>query len=79
MKLDTKDCINLCHAIITQAVDDYRYLVNRNIESGGNCDVGHFSKSELESFFKSDYCDGIIQDIIGLRRMTGMDFLKAAT
>lgn len=50
----------LCAAIIDRAIEDYKELKRRGKEWISTVDGGNYSIQELEHFFKSKYCDAIL-------------------
>ena len=78
MKLTYSDTVQICAAILIQAVEDYRELLHKELPAVKDKNGGGFSLDEIESFFEGDWCELIIQDGLRLRSMTGSDFIKAA-
>jgi len=52
----------LCSAIVEQAVLDYRELRRLGVEERKKKNDGEYSISELESFFRSEYCTLLLQN-----------------
>lgn len=60
---------DLALEIVTQAVEDYKYLRRLDIQ----CDrIEGICQSELEDFFNSPWCEFLLQNI----QITGKDILK---
>ena len=53
----------LCEAIIQQAVDDYLELKRRGLEWISSDTDGNFSLTEIEHFFRSDWCNALLHEI----------------
>lgn len=51
----------LCAAVVERAVDDYRLLNEKGKELIENKDEGDFSREEIESFFRSDWCRTLLR------------------
>ena len=79
MRLSDEDAVQIFGAIIWQAVDDYRTLLKRKQISARDKNSGDYSLLEIESFFKSDWGEAIIQDGLRCRLLNGSDFLRAAS
>lgn len=82
-RLTKKDVQELCSAIIIQAVNDYRDLIDREKKTGiavdkvESKDSGTYGKEEIEEFFLGEWGETIIRDGFNLN-MSGSDFLRAA-
>lgn len=50
-------------AVLTQAIIDYQDLNNRGVVSRKNKKCGDYSKNEIARFFKSDWCDYLLESI----------------
>lgn len=64
----------LCEAIIQQAVDDYRELKRRGLGWIGSDADGNFSLTEIEHFFRSDWCRDLLHEIDS--RIDGVTILR---
>ena len=62
---------DLMLAIVWQAMEDYRYLKEHGLEFIDEYGVGA-SKYEIEHFFKSEWCDYLLDSI----HITGKDILR---
>lgn len=62
---------DLMLAIVWQAIEDYRYLKEHELEFMSEYGVGA-SKCEIEHFFKSEWCDYLLDSI----HITGKDILR---
>lgn len=58
-------------AIIEQAVKDYRMLKRKGVSKLVFNTGGIISKSEIENFFHSEWCDFLLQNM----KLTGEDIL----
>ncbi len=67
-------CSLLCSAIVEQAVEDYRLLRKKQVEEIKHKDEGEFSKSEIESFFRGDWCRSILSGFGS--RIDGVNILR---
>lgn len=67
----------LSMAIIMQAIEDYRDLKKKGIESRQTQDEGEYSFAELREFFASDWCRLILKDGLGVRSGSGLEILSA--
>lgn len=77
MKLTRKDVFNLCVAIVNTAAKDYNDLKERGVSMYRNSKKGEsYSVEEIDEFFKSGWAEQIVQDGMGLRRMTGVDIFN---
>ena len=62
-------------AIIERAIRDYNFLVKRNLDMFiQHSNRTGFSKKEIEKFFKSDWCDSLL-NIIGCR-VSGLEIFE---
>lgn len=64
----------LCEAIVQQAVDDYRELKRRGLGWIGSDADGNFSLTEIEHFFRSDWCKALLHEIDS--RIDGVTILR---
>lgn len=64
----------LCEAIIQQAVNDYQELKRRNIGWIGSVEDGQFSLTEIEHFFRSNWCKALLRGIGS--RIDGVTILR---
>ena len=78
VRLFNDEAAEIGAAILKQAVEDYRLLLARGVDGICTSSAGNFSRREIEEFFRSDLCDTVISVGLGLRRMTGPEFLKRA-
>lgn len=67
-------CSLLCSAIVEQAVEDYRLLRKKQVEEIKHKDEGEFSKSEIESFFRGEWCHSILNGFGS--RIDGVNILR---
>ena len=77
MRIYDDEARDLAGAILKQAVEDYRELIAKGREKIKTASAGNFSRLEIEEFFDSDFCDSMILRL-GVRRMTGPEFLRKA-
>ena len=54
---------NLALAIVVQAINDYRELEKREVNSVRTRREGTYSKREIEDFFESNWCDTLLGEI----------------
>ena len=77
MPLTKSDVFNLCLAIINTAADDFNDLRKRGVTGRHNPKTGDtYNLEEIEDFFNSEWADQLVQDGLGLRKMTGADIFK---
>lgn len=70
---DTTNCYkDLGLAIVTQAVEDYKLLQEMGLDSYNFFDEGNINKKEIESFFRSEWCNLLLEDM----PFTGIDILE---
>ena len=62
---------DLAFSIVERAVYDYKLLKSLNVEKLESYDEGSISKRELEKFFRSEWCDYLLQNM----KLTGEDIL----
>lgn len=62
---------SLVQGIVLCAVEDYRDLKKRKVESRNVKGKDHYSINEIESFFKGDWCDDLLA-LIGCK-LSGID------
>lgn len=60
---DTGVFKSLCFAVVTQAVNDYKYLKENGILSYKTAGCGEFSKTEIKKFLNGEWCDKILSFI----------------
>ena len=61
----------LAFGIVEQAVSDYKLLLESGVDRLNLLDEGCISKAEIESFFHSEWCDFLLQNM----KITGKDIL----
>ena len=78
MPLTKLDVFILCLAIINTAADDFNDLRERGVTSHHNPKISGdtYNLEEIEDFFNSEWADQLVQDGLGLRKMTGADIFK---
>ena len=62
----------LALSIVEKAVHDYKLLKNFNVDEIYIFQEGGVSKCEIEEFFRSEWCDFLLQNI----KITGEDILR---
>ena len=63
---------DIAFSIIEQAIDDYKLLKSFDVDELDFYDEDTISKSELEEFFNSDWCDFLLSNM----NLTGEDILR---
>lgn len=67
-------CSLLCSDIVEQAVEDYRELRRKNKDEIKHKDEGTFSKEDIESFFRGEWCHDILNGLDS--RIDGVNILR---
>ena len=62
----------LAFEVIIRAIDDYRFLKELGVSKFDFLDEGVISKKEIEDFFRSEWCDFLLQNM----NLTGEDILR---
>ena len=63
---------DIAFSIIEQAIEDYKLLKSFDVDELDFYDEDTISKSELEEFFNSDWCDFLLLNM----NLTGEDILR---
>lgn len=62
----------LAFNIVEQAVIDYKLLLKYGVDRLNLLDEGCITKAEIEDFFRSEWCDFLLQNM----KLTGEDILR---